>query len=223
MVAAADRRGPSARRGPGTARLALALGVLLGSCCCSTAKPAPPASPTPVPAVKPEAIVGYWLVETRVGEQSIEGKLHFTYEGGILAGSLTGPDGNSQELTDIVIDGSKISWDAGNLHSEGTVDGMSMKGKSKRVARRRQEGESDGDSGSSGGGSPVRGGGGRGGRMGGRRGGGGAAREITWSAYKTVPPSESPAIPPAPTPSKTYFADAGAGRIPSAVAITEGS
>lgn len=115
MITAADRRRPTARRGPGTARLALALGVLLGSCYCSTAKPAAPASP-PVPAVKPEALVGNWLVETRVGEQSIEGKLHFTYESGILAGSLTGPDGNSQELTDIVIDGSKISWNAGNLH-----------------------------------------------------------------------------------------------------------
>jgi len=129
---------------------------------------------------------------------------------GILAGSLTGPDGNARELTNIILtENGKVAWDIEEqLHFDGTLDGLSMKGTAKRsVSRRRSRGDSGDDSGESGapppsggGGYGRGGGGGRGGR-GGRSGGSRSAEGITWSAYKSVLPSpESPAPAPTPTP-----------------------
>ena len=173
---------------------------------CSTAKPpARAAADEPsVPDVPPQALVGDWLMETRVGDQAVEGKLHFSLTGGILAGSVTSKEGDARELSNITIKGDRISWDVGRQHAEGTISGSSMKGTLKMAGggRRRRGGDSEGE-GDSGEGSPTprSGGGGRGGRYGRRGGGGGgAAAKITWSAFKSSAPLAGETSAPAPTP-----------------------
>src|SRR5712692_1780813 len=192
----------------------LSLAAILLAACTSSAPPPPPARPAAAPAAaaRPDALVGTWLFEMKRGSggDAIQHSLHFSMSNGILAGSLTGPDGNSRELTNIVLtENGKVAWDAeGQLHYDRTLDGSSMKGTARRsVSRRRSRGDSGDDSGESGapppsggGGYGRGGGGGRGGR-GGRSGGSRSAEGITWSAYKSVLPSpESPAPAPTPTP-----------------------
>jgi hypothetical protein len=158
--------------------------------------------------------VGTWLFEMKRGSggDSIQHSLHFSMSNGILAGSLTGPDGNSRELTNIALAANgKVAWDVeGQLHYDGTLDGSSMKGTARRSAsKRRSRGDSGDDSGDNAnpppGGSGGSGHGGRGGRGG--RGGGGGSRSsegITWSAYKSVLPSPENAAPaPSPTPASS--------------------
>jgi hypothetical protein len=141
------------------------------------------------------------------GGDSIQHSLHFSMTNGILAGSLTGPDGNARELTNIVLtENGKVAWDAERqLHYDGTLDGSSMKGTARRSAsKRRSRGDSGDDSGDSAGPPPGGSGGrGRGSGRGGRggRGGSGSAEGITWSAYKSVLPSPEGAPSPSPTPS----------------------
>lgn len=142
--------------------------------------------------VKPEALAGNWLFEMKVGGRSVEGSIHFTVVAGVLAGSLTHSDGNERELSNIKLDGDRISWDLGGeragQHAEGTIAGGSMKGtmKWKRSAggRGSRGHGSDEDSEEA----PPPAGGFRGGRGrgGGRGGSGGRSSEITWTAYKTV-------------------------------------
>ncbi len=205
-----------ARLGPWVARAVLAiLGV--ASCLCS-GSPTPPAQPAasapapPPPPVTPDAIAGNWLFEMKAGGRSIEGSLHFTATNGILAGSLTRSDGNEQELSNIKIDGDKISFDlAGQRatqHADGTVGGSSMKGtiKIKASGGRRSGRGGDSADGSDEAAPPPSGGGGyRGGGRGRGRGGSGRAPEITWSAYKSVaPPSGERSQPtPPPTPERS--------------------
>jgi len=86
------------------------------------------------------------------GSDAIQHSLHFSMSNGIVAGSITGPDGNSHELTNIVLtENGKVAWDVeGQLHYDGTLDGSSMKGTAKRSAsRRRSRGDSGDDSGES--------------------------------------------------------------------------
>ncbi|HKD11431.1 MAG TPA: hypothetical protein VKE50_05120 [Thermoanaerobaculia bacterium] len=188
----------------------------LGAASCLCAGSAPPAAPAasetaapaaaatlPTVAVSPESLAGEWLFEVTRGGDSIQYSLHFAVQEGILAGSLTGPDGNVQELSKIAFHEDKVSWDVSgetqSLHYEGTFSGDSMKGTVKRSGRGRsggRGGESGGGSeGSSSGGGYAGGGHGRGRRSGGRGGG----QPMTWSAYKSVAvPGERSA--PAPTP-----------------------
>lgn len=201
----------------------------LASCLCSSTKapsvqPAPSAPAVVLAPLTPEAIVGTWLFAMKMGDRSIEGRLHFTAEAGVPAGSLTGSDGNERELSNIKIEGDRISWDiAGQRvtqHAEGTVSGSSMKGtiKTKMTGGRGGGRGRDTDGDSDDGARPPSGGGGYrgGGRGRGRSGSGGGAREITWSAFKTVapPPGESnrPATPPGeapPPPAPTALANRG--------------
>ncbi len=140
--------------------------------------------------------------------------MHIALTAGELVGSITGPDGNSHELSKITLKGDKVSWEVGGERMaqrfEGTLKGSSMEGKikmarSSRGAGKGQGGQS-GDGGdtpasppgegqppSGGGGGGGRGGGGHGGRAGGGRGG--SAAEVTWKAFKSVepPPEATPA------------------------------
>ncbi len=191
------------------------------SCLCATSHPpaavSQPAPSTtassPAPAATPIAVTtkqlaGDWLFEATRGGDPIQFSLHFSATGGVLAGSLTGPDGNARELSKIALHEDKVSWDVegqgGTLHYEGAVSGTSMKGTVRRSGGRRQ-GSRGGDSGEGSGDSPPQGGGRGGGMRGGRghrSGRGGSAAPMTWSAYKSVaPPAGERALPePTPTP-----------------------
>jgi hypothetical protein len=155
-------------------------------------------------------LAGNWLFEMKVGGRSVEGSLHFAVTSGVLAGTFTRSDGNEQELKNIEIKDNIVAWDveggAGKQHAKAAVDGSSMKGTLKRSGGGRGGrggGSPDGETGESGNSdAPREGGGGRrGGRGGGgRRGGGGGTGEITFIAYKSVPPVETGAPAATPTP-----------------------
>jgi len=212
MVSTGKRGSTSCERAARALALLSCSAILLAACTSSAPPPAPARPAAPAAPARPDALVGTWLFEMKRGSggDAIQHSLHFSMSNGILAGSLTGPDGNSRELTNIVLtENGKVAWDAeGQLHYDGMLDGSSMKGTAKRSAsRRRSRGDSGDDSGESGapppsggGGYGRGGGGGRGGR-GGRSGGSRSAEGITWSAYKSVLPSpESPAPAPTQTP-----------------------
>lgn len=189
-------------------RTAALLGwLILAALAAARCSSAPPPSPEPAaPAVAPEALAGDWMLETRVGDQSREGKLHFSVTGAVLAGSVFDADGNSHEMENITLKDGKISWQAGSQKFEGTAGSIAMKGTVSRAARQgrqgREGGDEEGESGS-GASSSGRGGGGgygRGGHggHGGGRGGGSSAPKVTWSAYKSVPsPTPGPTTTPA--------------------------
>ncbi len=185
----------------------LTAGLLVLSACSSSAPapaPAPaPARPAEVPASDPAAtaarISGDWQVAVERGGQTIESWLHFALNSGILVGSLTGADNNPREVSKITLRGDKISWivqsDTAKESYAGTLKGSSMEGTLtvSRGGSGRRGGGSEGQEGSSG-----RSAGGR--RGGGRRGGGGgggSSGQITWRAFRSVPPAPSP--PPEPT------------------------
>jgi hypothetical protein len=190
---------------------ALLAALSVASCLCTTSKPPPEPAQTAA-TVRPEALAGDWLFEMTRGGQSIQYSLHFSVTSGILAGSLTGPDGNARELTKIALKDDKAAWDIegeeGTLHYEGTVSGSSMKGTIKRSANRGRQVSRDGDSNEGSSGSAPEGSGARaGGMRGSRRGhsgrGGGGGQQMTWSAYKSTAsaPAETGPASPAPTPS----------------------
>jgi hypothetical protein len=181
--------------------------------------------------ITPEKLAGNWLVEMKMGDRKVEGSLHFALTAGVLVGTFTRSDGAEQELKDIELKGNEVAWDVeaggGKQHSRATVDGTSMKGSVKRSSARRRSGQRGGGSGGdtadgdrpaepSDGGAPPEGGGSGGsygGRHGGgRRGGSGGGRgsgssDITFVAYKSVPPVEVPAAPaaaPAPSPTPAH-------------------
>jgi hypothetical protein len=180
----------------------------------AASRPPEGAAAAPVP-VTPAMLAGNWLFEMKVGGKSVEGSLHFAVTSGVLAGTFTRSDGNEQELKNIEIKGNDVAWDveggSGKQHAKAKVEGSSMKGTLKRSGGGRggrgggsPDGET-GDSGNDGGGTPSGGGGrrgGRGGGGGGRRGGGGGTTEITFIAYKSVPPVETgaPLVTPTPAP-----------------------
>ena len=181
--------------------------LVLSACSSSTPAPAPaPATARPVevpvsdPAATAARISGDWQVAVERGGQTIEGWLHFALNSGILVGSLTGADNNPREVSKITLRGDKISWvvqnDTAKESYSGTLKGSSMEGTLtvSRGGGGRRGGSSEGQEGSSG-----RSGGGR--RGGGRRGGGGgggSSGQVTWRAFRSVPP----ALAPSPEPTK---------------------
>ena len=182
----------------------LTAGLLVLSA-CSSSTPAP-ARPVEVPVSDPAAtaarIAGDWQVAVERGGQSVEGWLHFALNSGILVGSLTGADNNPREVSKITLRGDKISWtvqgDTVKESYSGTLKGSSMEGTLtiSRGGGGRRGGGSEGQEGSSG-----RSGGGR--RGGGRRGGGGgggSSGQVTWRAFRSVPPAPSPSPEPTKPP-----------------------
>ncbi|MDQ6894731.1 MAG: hypothetical protein M3167_18910 [Acidobacteriota bacterium] len=202
---------------------AAGLAIFWTACASSPPPPSPPPTSAPRPAegsaavrapVTPAMLAGNWLFEVKMGGRSVEGSLHFAVTSGVLAGTFTRSDGNEQELKNIEIKENVVAWDVegggGKQHAKATVDGSSMKGTLKHSGGGRggkggsspngETGDSGGDSAGapSGGGGRRGGGGGRGG--GGRRGGGGGTTEVTFIAYKSVPPVETGAPILKPTP-----------------------
>jgi hypothetical protein len=204
--------------------LLLAASLLRVSCSSAPAPAAPsPAPPTDAPAASPaEAaakLSGFWLVTVQRGGQALDHSMHIALTEGLLVGSMTGPDGNSRELSKITLKGDKVSWDVGGERMaqrfEGKLKGSSMEGKVKMARSSRgggrgqgkgggQSGDEGGDTSASppgegqppsGGGGGGRGSGGRGGR--GRGGRGGSAAEVTWKAFRSVEPP--PEVTPAPS------------------------
>jgi hypothetical protein len=136
------------------------------------------------------------------GGQSVEGWLHFSLSAGELVGSLTGSDNNPREVSKIVLNGDKISWQIESDHGkeiyEGTLAGSSMDGTLK-ISRKSGQGRGSGEGGGSapaGGGYGGHHGGGRGGGGGGGRGGAGG--QVKWHALRSV----KPALPELPEPTK---------------------
>lgn len=176
---------------------------------CSSPSPPPPraAQPHPSdPAATAARISGDWQFAMERGGQSIEGWLHFSLSAGELVGSLTGSDNNPREVSKIVLNGDKISWqiesDYGKEIYEGTLAGSSMNGTLK-VSRKSGQGRGSGEGGGSapaGGGYGGHHGGGRGGGGGGGRGG--AAGQVKWHALRSVKPT-LPELPEPPEPTKT--------------------
>ena len=180
---------------PGPGLLAVGVLCLAG---CSSSSPAVRHVEAPVsdPSAVAARISGDWQIAVERGGRSIEGWLHFALNSGILVGSLTGADNNPREISKISMKGDRISWlvdsDSGKESYEGTLKGSSMEG-TLRVSR---------GGGGGGGGSSGRSGGGRrggGGRGGGGGGGGGGSGQVTWRAFRSVPP----ALAPSPEPTKT--------------------
>jgi len=199
----------SLARRPGSSLLTAGL-LVLSACSSSAPAPAPapaPARPVEVPVSDPAAtaarISGDWQVAVERGGQSVEAWLHFALNSGILVGSLTGADNNPREISKITLRGDKISWvvqgDTVKESYSGTLKGSSMEGTLtvSRGGGGRRGGGSEGQEGSSG-----RSGGGRrgGGRRGGGGGGGGTAGQVTWRAFRSVPPAPSPSPEPTKPP-----------------------
>jgi hypothetical protein len=207
MLCARRRIAFLARR-PGRSLLTAGL-LVLSACSSSTPAPAP-ARPIEAPVSDPAAtaarISGDWQVAVERGGQSVESWLHFGLNSGVLVGSLTGADNNPREISKITLRGDKISWivqgDTVKESYAGTLKGSSMEGTltvSRGGGGTRRGGGSDGQEGSSGrSGGGRRGGGGRGGGRGG--GGGGAAGQVTWRAFRSVPPAPSPSPEPTKPP-----------------------
>ena len=200
---------------------AAALALFFPACASSPPPSLPPRSPAAAPRppegaaaasapVTPAMLAGNWLFEMKMGGRSVEGSLHFAVTSGVLAGTFTRSDGNEQELKNIEIKNNSVAWDVegggGKQHAKATVEGYSMKGTLKRSGGGRGGrggGSPGGETGESGNSDAPResGGGRRGGRGGGgRRGGGGTTTEITFIAYKSVPPVETGAPAATPTP-----------------------
>jgi hypothetical protein len=103
------------------------LSVLLGAAvltACSSAPPPAPAEetePALSPAAANEKLGGFWLLSVERGGQSIDHSLHIELTAGELVGSLTGPDGNSRELSRVVLAGNKVSWEIGSSSQGGAV------------------------------------------------------------------------------------------------------
>ena len=123
----------------------LCCAAILPAACTSSAPPPPPAAQPAgahSPLARPDVLVGTWLFEMKRGSggDAIQHSLHFSMSNGIVAGSITGPDGNIHELTNIVLaENGKIAWDVeGQLHYDGTLDGSSMKGTAKRHGGRQR-------------------------------------------------------------------------------------
>lgn len=188
----------------------LAAGLLcLSGCSTAPARSAPPRpidAPVSDPAATASRISGDWQLAVERGGQTTEGWLHFALNAGILAGSLTGADKNSREISKITLKGDKVSWlvegEGVRESYEGTLNGSSMQGTLKRSrGGSRRGGGSEGEEGSTG-----RGGGGSGGRRGGRGGGGrgggggGGIDHITWRAFRSVPPAAVPSPEPTRAP-----------------------
>jgi hypothetical protein len=182
--------------------------ILLAAACSSSPPPAPPRHEPEAPASDPSAVAarisGDWQFAMERGGRSLEGWLHFGFTAGELVGSLTGPDGNSREISKIALKGDKLSWQVASEsrteHYEGTLKGSSMEGTLKigpGKGGRRGEGDEGQEGSGRGGGS--HGGGHRGGG-GGHGNPGGSSGQTTWRAFRSVLATPVPAAEPTKTP-----------------------
>ena len=102
----------------------LVAALVLTAACSSTPKPDPAAAksePVASPAVANEKLGGFWLLSVQRGGQSTDHSLHIQLTAGELAGSLTGPDGNSRDVSNVALAGDKVSWEIGSGSQGGMV------------------------------------------------------------------------------------------------------
>jgi len=139
--------------------LPLVAAAVFAPACSSTPRPEPGTTEPPLsPAVANEKLGGYWLLSVQRGGQSVDHSLHLQLTAGELVGSLTGPDGNSREVTKVALAGDKVSWEIGSSSQGGMVQrfegkltgASSMEGSIKMVRAQRGSRKAGGSSGSSG-------------------------------------------------------------------------
>jgi hypothetical protein len=138
--------------------LLLGAAVAVAPACSSAPKPVPgPSEPVASPAAANEKLGGTWLLSIERGGNSTDHSLHLQLTAGELAGSLTGPDGNSREVSQVALAGDKVTWEIAGQNGmaqrfEGKLTGASsMEGSIKLV--RTQKGSGKGGGGQRGGGS----------------------------------------------------------------------
>ncbi len=172
---------------------------------CATQEPVKtarslPETPDPGGAKK---LTGEWVFAMKVGDREVDGKLHFTYEGGSVAGSFTGTGGESTELADIRVSKDEFAWTipgdretevlTGAFASDGTLSGKMALIRKQASGQSPDGGGSSGEGGGTGGQSPS-GYGSGGGRHGHHGGGGGhrgnGSRTATWTAVPAPKDSE---------------------------------
>ena len=108
--------------------LLAALSTFVAGCASS-----PPAGPPAEPVAA--ALEGYWGIELKLIDHTVEGRLHFTREGSALIGSYSDNEGNESEIAKLRAGNGKISWEMdqkrGTLVATGTIQGTIMSGKMK--------------------------------------------------------------------------------------------
>ncbi len=97
------------------------------------------------------AISGEWGIQMKEGGHTVEGTLHFSFDGTGIVGTYSGPDGEVRELEGLRVSSAKISWkmDAreGTLTARGDINGTIMTGKMKLRRSDEESGVSVGPSG----------------------------------------------------------------------------
>src|SRR5258707_10695249 len=72
------------------------------------------------------AIAGEWGIQTKEGGHTVDGTLHFTFDGTGVVGTYSGPDGEVRELESLRISSTGISWKMdgkeGTLTARGNVN-----------------------------------------------------------------------------------------------------
>ena len=116
------------------------------------------------------AIAGEWGIQMKESGHTVEGTLHFSFDGTALVGSYLGPDGEVRELEKIRVADGRVFWQmeqkAGSMTARGSLNGTIMTGRIKLRPRDEDDGVS------------ISGGGGR-------RGAGRAPElSFTWTAIK---------------------------------------
>ena len=81
------------------------------------------------------AIAGEWGIQMKEGGHTVEGTLHFSFDGTALVGSYLGPDGEVRELEKIRVAGGRVYWQmeqkTGSMTARGDINGTIMTGKIK--------------------------------------------------------------------------------------------
>jgi len=152
-----------------------------------------PETPDPAGAKR---LSGDWVFAMKVGDRDVDGRLHFTWDRGAVAGSFTATGGETTELADIRVSKDEFAWTipgergtevlTGAFASDGTLSGR-MTFVRKHASGGPPEGRESSDAGAAGGEARGGGNGGGGGRHGHHGGRGGSARNggsrtATWTA-----------------------------------------
>ncbi|MGH9440949.1 MAG: hypothetical protein ACRD16_01605 [Thermoanaerobaculia bacterium] len=81
------------------------------------------------------ALAGEWGIQIKESGHTVEGTLHFSFDGTALVGSYLGPEGEVRELEKVRVADGKVFWTmeqkSGSMTARGTLDGTIMSGKMK--------------------------------------------------------------------------------------------
>lgn len=154
-------------------RIAIGLALLLACTRCASVPNA-----NEIDRAAASAIAGEWGIQMKEGGHTVEGTLHFSFDGTAVVGTYVGPEGQIQELEKIRVADGRVYWQMeqkdGTLTVRGDLNGTIMSGKMKLRLRDEEKG------------STISG-------AGGARGGyGGRASEVSF-AWTAIKRAESPA------------------------------